>query len=49
MVPRSRATVKILGEGELTKKFIVKATAFSASAKEKIEKAGGNGRGRRPR
>ena len=33
--------VKILGEGELTKKFVVKATAFSAAAKEKIEKAGG--------
>jgi len=33
--------VKILGEGELTKKFTIKATAFSASAKEKIEKAGG--------
>ena len=41
MVPRTRATVKILGEGDLTKKFTVKATAFSASAKEKIEKAGG--------
>src|SRR5262249_24616703 len=41
MVPRSRATVKILGEGDLTKKYTVKATAFSASAKEKIEKAGG--------
>ena len=41
MVPRSRTTVKILGEGDLTKKFVVKATAFSASAKEKIEKAGG--------
>ncbi len=42
MVPRSHATVKILGEGDLTKKFTVKATAFSASAKEKIEKAGGS-------
>ena len=41
MVPRSLKTVKILGEGDLTKKFTVKATAFSASAKEKIEKAGG--------
>ncbi len=41
MVPRSTELVKILGEGELTKKLIVKATAFSASAKEKIEKAGG--------
>jgi len=33
--------VKILGNGEITKKLTVKATAFSASAKEKIEKAGG--------
>ena len=41
MVPRSRRTVKILGEGDLTKKFVVKATSFSTSAKEKIEKAGG--------
>ena len=41
MVPRSMTKVKILGEGDLTKKFVVKATAFSASAKEKIEKAGG--------
>ena len=41
MVPRRCEPVKILGEGELTKKLIVKAHAFSASAKEKIEKAGG--------
>lgn len=33
--------VKILGDGELTKSLTVKAAAFSASAKEKIEKAGG--------
>ena len=33
--------VKILGSGELTKKITVKASAFSASAKEKIEAAGG--------
>ena len=33
--------VKILGNGELTKKLNVKVSAFSASAKEKIEKAGG--------
>ena len=33
--------VKVLGNGELTKNLTVKATAFSASAKEKIEKAGG--------
>ncbi len=33
--------VKILGDGELTKKLHVKVNAFSASAKEKIEAAGG--------
>ena len=33
--------VKILGNGELTKKLTVKAAAVSACAKEKIEKAGG--------
>ena len=34
--------VKILGNGEITKKLTVKANAFSASAKEKIEAAGGS-------
>ena len=33
--------VKILGNGELTKKLTVKASAFSESAKAKIEAAGG--------
>ena len=33
--------VKILGNGEFTKKLDVKANAFSASAKEKIEALGG--------
>ena len=33
--------VKILGNGELTKKLNVKVDAFSASAKEKIEALGG--------
>ena len=33
--------IKVLGEGEITKKLTVKATLFSASAKEKIEAAGG--------
>ncbi len=33
--------VKILGNGELTKKLTVKVDAFSASAKEKIEAVGG--------
>lgn len=34
--------IKILGRGEVTKKFHVEAEAISASAKEKIEKAGGS-------
>lgn len=33
--------VKILGDGELTRRLVVKAQAFSASARAKIEKAGG--------
>ena len=33
--------VKVLGRGEITKKVTVQATIFSASAKEKIEAAGG--------
>jgi large subunit ribosomal protein L15 len=33
--------VKILGDGDITKKFSIQANAFSASAKAKIEKAGG--------
>ena len=33
--------VKVLGEGELTKKLTVKAAIFSAGAKEKIEAVGG--------
>ena len=33
--------VKVLGEGELTKKLTVKAAVFSGAAKEKIEAVGG--------
>ena len=33
--------VKILGRGEVTKSLTVKVAGFTASAKEKIEKAGG--------
>ncbi len=33
--------MKVLGDGEITKKLTVKAAKFTASAKEKIEKAGG--------
>ncbi len=33
--------IKILGNGDITKKLTVKAAKFTASAQEKIEKAGG--------
>ena len=33
--------VKVLGNGEITKKLTVKAAAFSETAKQKIEAAGG--------
>ena len=42
IVSNPKDGVKILGNGELTKKLTVKANAFSASAKEKIEAAGGS-------
>ena len=41
VVSKCRYGVKFLGEGELTRKLTVKAAAFSATAKEKIEAAGG--------
>ncbi len=41
MVPRREKAVKILGNGDLNKKLVIRAAKFSASAKEKIEKAGG--------
>jgi len=34
--------VKVLGDGELSKRLIVKAHAFSKSAEEKIQRAGGS-------
>ena len=42
IVKNPRDGVKILGNGELTKKLTVKANAFSEGAKAKIEAAGGN-------
>ena len=42
LVKNPKDGVKILGNGELTKKLTVQANAFSASAKEKIEALGGN-------
>ena len=41
VVSNPKDGVKILGNGELTKKLTVQANAFSASAKEKIEALGG--------
>ncbi len=42
IVKNPRDGVKILGNGDLTKKLNVKVNAFSAAAKEKIEALGGN-------
>ncbi len=41
IVKKQLAGIKVLGNGELTKKVTVKASKFSAVAKEKIEKMGG--------
>lgn len=41
LLRNARTDVKILGDGELTKKLIVEAFRFSKSAMEKIAKAGG--------
>ena len=41
IVKNTRDGIKILGRGELNRKLTVVAVAFSASAKEKIEAAGG--------
>jgi len=41
LVSNTRVDIKVLGDGELTKKLTVVAHRFSASAREKIEKAGG--------
>ena len=42
IVKNPKDGVKILGNGEITKKLTVKVNAFSATAKEKIEAAGGS-------
>ena len=42
LIRSTRIDVKILGHGELTKKLSVSAHLFSASAREKIEQAGGS-------
>ena len=41
IIKKELAGVKIMGNGELTKKLTVKAAKFTASAKEKIEALGG--------
>ena len=41
IIHHADVALKILGNGELTKKLTVKATKFTASAKEKIEAVGG--------
>lgn len=42
VISHAKDGVKILGNGELTKKLIVKVDAFSASAAEKIQALGGS-------
>ncbi|MDO5022017.1 MAG: 50S ribosomal protein L15 [Eubacteriales bacterium] len=41
IIKKGKDGLKILGNGELTKKLTVEAAKFTASAKEKIEQAGG--------
>ena len=41
LIKKSLDGLKVLGNGEITKKLTVEAAIFSASAKEKIEAAGG--------
>jgi large subunit ribosomal protein L15 len=41
LIRNTRTDVKILGHGDLTKKLVVSAHRFSATAREKIEAAGG--------
>lgn len=41
LIPKRIEHIKILGEGELTKKLSIKAHGASATAKEKVEKVGG--------
>jgi large subunit ribosomal protein L15 len=48
LIKNTRTDVKVLGQGELTKKLAVTAHSFSAAAREKIEKAGGSATALRP-
>ena len=42
LIKNTKTDVKILGDGELSKKLTVRVHAISASAREKIEAAGGS-------
>ena len=42
VIRKAQDGLKVLGNGEITKKLTVKAAKFSAAAKEKIEAAGGS-------
>ena len=42
LIRKAAANIKVLGDGELSKKLTVDVDKVSASAKEKIEKAGGS-------
>lgn len=44
LISNLRFPVKILGDGELNKKLLVDAAKYTGTAKEKIEKAGGEAR-----
>ena len=48
LIKNTRTDVKVLGQGELTKKLAVTAHSFSATAREKIEEAGGSVTALRP-
>jgi large subunit ribosomal protein L15 len=48
ILKNTRTDVKVLGQGELTKKLAVTAHSFSASARERIEAAGGSVTALRP-
>ena len=48
LIKNTRTDVKVLGQGELTKKLAVTAHSFSATAREKIEQAGGSVTALRP-
>jgi ribosomal protein L18E len=41
VIKNTKVDVKVLGNGEITKKLTVRVHAISATAREKIEKAGG--------